>query len=434
MRLCVVVLGDIGRNPRMQYHSIAIADNNNSVDIIGYAGSDVLKAVESNQSIRIHHLPHVRSIPFIRFRLFNYIWKTIWQFFTLLFIMVKQGDCFDGILVQNPPAIPALIVCWLYCFTYSKKFIIDWHNYAYSLMGEKCSVNLTPKKKIVRFAKFIEFYFGRKADLNFCVSKAMKQHLKKQYNIEAIVLYDKPNEIFQPISLKDKHDFLENLKTYPEFNCLQKYSFTSIEEDGTIIESPNRPGLIVSSTSWTEDEDFKLLLNALKMYEKAASDNSHLPPLICIISGKGPLKTYYSTLIHNQNCWDKVTFILPWLNSEDYPLLIASSNLGICLHTSSTGLDLPMKVLDMFGCSLPVLAYDYKCLSNELVENDKNGFTFYDANGLSNQLIFWFTDFPINNLVNKMEKAFKEFLIEKYEVRWNEYWKKTVGKYFISKK
>ena len=34
----VLVLGDIGRSPRMQYHAISIAKNGGEVELIGYAG------------------------------------------------------------------------------------------------------------------------------------------------------------------------------------------------------------------------------------------------------------------------------------------------------------------------------------------------------------------------------------------------------------
>lgn len=38
VRIQVVVLGDIGRSPRMQYHALSIAKHGGTVDLIGYQG------------------------------------------------------------------------------------------------------------------------------------------------------------------------------------------------------------------------------------------------------------------------------------------------------------------------------------------------------------------------------------------------------------
>lgn len=40
-RVQVVVLGDAGRSPRMQYHSLSLVDYGISVDLVGYEGECV---------------------------------------------------------------------------------------------------------------------------------------------------------------------------------------------------------------------------------------------------------------------------------------------------------------------------------------------------------------------------------------------------------
>lgn len=69
----------------------------------------------------------------------------------------------------------------------------------------------------------------------------------------------------------------------------------------------------------------------------------------------------------------------------DY-LLIRCADLGICLHTSTSGIDLPMKVLDMLGCGLPVCAYYFDTI-DELI-NNKNGLIFNTSTELAQQIFY----------------------------------------------
>lgn len=85
------------------------------------------------------------------------------------------------------------------------------------------------------------------------------------FNIfRATTLYDKPPAIFRSITVKEKHDFLCKLSNkYPMVlseNGTTK--FTESVDDQVILKCP-RPGILVSSTSWTEDEDFSVLFKTL---------------------------------------------------------------------------------------------------------------------------------------------------------------------------
>lgn len=146
--------------------------------------------------------------------------------------------------------------------------------------------------------------------------------------------------------------------------------------------------------------------------------------------------------------WKRVTIITPWLDIEDYPLLLAASDLGVCLHWSSSGLDLPMKVVDMFGCGLPVCAINFKwsvrdfaifffqnkinrffllfsSSLNELVQHEKNGFVFENSEELSEQLLSWFFKFPNNISLVNIKELFQQNLRQFQALRWNENWNRN---------
>lgn len=135
---------------------------------------------------------------------------------------------------------------------------------------------------------------------------------------------------------------------------------TTQDGEGTICTRPGRPVLVVSSTSWTPDEDFGVLLSALDEY---AEDESR-PPLVVLVSGKGgALQRHFVDAVAERERtarWKNVTARTTWLAMRDYPVFLGAADVGVCLHSSSSGLDLPMKVVDLFGCGVPVLARGFQ--------------------------------------------------------------------------
>jgi beta-1,4-mannosyltransferase len=83
-----------------------------------------------------------------------------------------------------------------------------------------------------------------------------------------------------------------------------------------------------------------------------------------------------------------------WLEPEDYPRVVGSADLGLCLHRSSSGLDIPMKVADLLGAGVPVCALDYGATLAERVRHGSNGLLFSTAEQLANILFELFETFP----------------------------------------
>ncbi|KAK6914469.1 Glycosyltransferase subfamily 4-like, N-terminal domain [Dillenia turbinata] len=476
-RAAVVVLGDLGRSPRMQYHALSLARQASlEVDIVAYGGSDPHSAVSGHSSIHIHKMtswPTIpRSLPKILYP-FLLLLKPLFQFVMLLWLLCAKIPRPDVFIVQNPPSIPTLVaVKWASWLRHSA-FIVDWHNFGYTLL----SLSLGRTSLFVAVYKWssggcshvyffrVEKHYGKMANGALCVTRAMQHELAQNWGIKATVLYDQPPEFFRPASLEEKHKLFcrlsEHITQGHGFQDCITYGVTGEGGDNSYESvftaqvgnefslKASRPALIVSSTSWTPDEDFGLLLEAALMYDRRVAallneddasgeevvwkefydgKQSLYPRLLFIITGKGPEKEKYEEKIRRLNL-KRVAFRTMWLSAEDYPLLLGSADLGVCLHTSSSGLDLPMKVVDMFGCGLPVCAVSYSCIE-ELVKVNKNGLLFSSSSELADELIMLFKGFPdqCDALKELRNGAMETMASTRWATEWEEHAKPLISK------
>src|SRR6266478_10214777 len=88
-RVAVVVLGDLGRSPRMQYHALALADHVADVDLVGHSGCALPSAVHAHPRIRLHLLrpSSPRRLPRPVF-LWGAAWRVLRQSMQLLATML----------------------------------------------------------------------------------------------------------------------------------------------------------------------------------------------------------------------------------------------------------------------------------------------------------------------------------------------------------
>ncbi len=311
-------------------------------------------------------------------------------------------------LPQNPPSIPTLLITQIVCFLRNTRLVIDWHNFGYSILALK----LGPGHFFVRISELYESAFSQSATAHITVSDVMARTLKEKYGIRAATLHDRPPEHFRPLSVDQRYTFLAQLpQTRPHIQELRNGSRK----------------LIVSSTSWTADEDFSILLDALVAYSTKVTSNAKLPSIVAIITGKGPQKHYYESEIQSLNRVGKlahVEILTAWLSAEDYAALLGAADLGVSLHTSSSGVDLPMKVVDMFGTGLPVIGWSRFEAWPELVKERVNGRGFGSADELFDLLIELFGG------DGEGLKTLRDGALHECKRRWDDEWDPVAGRLF----
>ncbi|EFX05309.1 beta-mannosyltransferase [Grosmannia clavigera kw1407] len=417
----VLVLGDIGRSPRMQYHALSIAQHA-PVQLIGYYESDLVDELARHP--RLTRVPltaspaALRQLPFV----LGGPLKVVWQVLNLLLVLAYSTQPARWLVVQNPPSIPTLAVAALVGRLRNTRLLIDWHNYGWTILaGSRAGGGSSAERHpFVRLARRYEELCGRLGDANLTVTRAMASQLRAPpYAVPSpiAVLHDRPAALFQPLPL------------LPISPIDRGRELARILGDDDLVDH-NSAKVLVSSTSWTPDEDFQLLLDALVRYVSTTSTDAR-SPILAIITGKGPQKAFYQGKIAalvaaGQLPPDQISICTAFLPMSDYARLLALADLGVCLHMSSSGVDLPMKVVDMFGAGLPVVAYSAYESFGELVREGENGRGFTTSDGLAD-LLARLLD-PRNGSSGSAELGqLRMGARQESKLRWTEEWERVVA-------
>ena len=374
MRTAVIVIGDLGRSPRMQYHALSLTAAGSDVDLVGLEGAAVMPAVASNPRIHVHRMSDRGFANRAKGGVGRFVLSSAARGFgqaTRLFGILMRIPKPDLILVQNPPAFPTLFIAWLASRLRGARFVIDWHNLSHTI----AAVRLGERHRAVRAIARSERRWAKRATAHLAVSQALADWLAREYKVKAAVVYDRPGEAFTRPSAADAGTLWERVARDAELGS-------------------SRPPLVVCPTSWTPDEDFDLLLEALERAERQLTRNgagTGTPALAVFLTGRGVLREAFEARAARRN-FKAIAVRTVWLEPSDYPTLVGMADLGLCLHQSSSGLDLPMKLADLRGAGVPAAVYDYAPVLSEVMTSEQIGVTFRDPGDLANVLVSVATD------------------------------------------
>jgi beta-1,4-mannosyltransferase len=342
----------------MLYHALALAEAGAQVELVGYDETDLPPAVRDNPAIRVHRLrPPARHVP-----------RALFVAHGLLRVARQAGELFrvlrglhpDTLLVQTPPAVPMLLVALVAARTGRTRLVVDWHNLGWSMLALRLRGVRHP---IVRLARAWEHHLGPRADAHLCVSEAMAAELARASGIRAVVLHDRPAERFVPAT--------------PEARAAIRARLA--DECGLA----GSHALVVVPTGWTADEDVDLLLDAAARLDAAVG--TAFPDVMIVATGRGPLRETWERRVAALRL-RRVHLCARWLPAAEYPAFVAAADVGVSVHRSASGFDLPMKIADLLGAGVPVCALAYAPCLAEMVRDGETGLFFTTGEQLATQL------------------------------------------------
>src|SRR4029079_2742977 len=105
---------------------------------------------------------------------------------------------------------------------------------------------------------------------------------------------------------------------------------------------------------------------------EGAGPSRRFPGLVLLVAGDGARRAEFERRFAGLPA-RRIQLRTRWLEPDDYPRVVGSADLGLCLHRWSSVFDIPMKVADLFGAGVPVCALDYGACLAERVRHGDNG-------------------------------------------------------------
>ncbi|KAG8347257.1 putative glycosyltransferase [Trypanosoma vivax] len=309
---------------------------------------------------------------------------------------------------------------------------VDWHNFGHTIL----QADRRPPFVVWLYRFFeIRLCFG---DFNITVSEAMRTSLQRirretigrNLTEDVSVLYDAAPYFFGPVQ---RERFVQEVLV-PALhtatgNCRELVGAALPPE--WILNSKaacDPQGLfIVASTSWTPDDDYTMVVDALvRIDERLKAHNVQsengprtLKKVWLLVTGKGASRQHFEAAVAAANLSPFVTVTTIYLQSYvHYAMTLGAADVGLCMHHSSSGLDLPMKAVDMLGSGLPVVALYYESLSELL--DEKRGWFFSNAAELE-QILWHQLILPSGSLQEK-----RNFVAQNRGETWDDSWSSVV--------
>lgn len=356
-RIALLVQAPLAQSPRMAAHTRMLLDCGAQVHVLGYGHPEDFPLAQTG--LTVTPLPgsgRDETGYSTRFPLIRALHRTACMTLSMRASLEKAVTEADLLLAQVPPVVPGVLLAARQARRQGVPLVIDWHN----LSGAMAALKLGPRHPAVHALNHLERRSGQRARGHLTVTRALAEHLRGGLRQSVTVLPDRPSSLQQRVRASGH---TEPVAGHP---------------------SEGREAIawctVVSPTSWSLDEDMNLLLDAVSRVRLPAGRG-----LQVIATGKGPRRAAFevrAAALQRAN----LRIETAWLSHPDYLGLLARADAGISLHRSASGLDFPMKIIDMEAAGLPVLALDYGPALREGLEELTGAAIFLDAAGLAKQL------------------------------------------------